>query len=494
MANDIAVSMYLNNKQYMQSMNASQGALLIYNKQVGLSQKTMQHFEQTMHRSSNALRINQSAMSNAIFMVEDMSSVYGTSGLAGAIRAGSNNLTMMLAPLGAWAMAAGVATTAALQLYMAFNKDAEGAKNAKDKVDEYKDALDEQAGRIDRLTRLRRQLNRADDSRETGGLRDQVQDDIASIDAQIAAFEKQKKAANERRQELLNQGQMFEQAAGDNPYSSAAQAANNAFDAAKEQQQQIAELEKRRQQLIDERAQKEQEAAMIAQRHNQLVQQEVIKANQEQIAAVEEQIRKDQELTQSKLNNQKQIANAKQKDTGRTDRRNEFQQRPNDPSGARMGDKSFAESMARARQGGFEGIDISQLSKRDQASYAAMQRKADNLTQGNFRDNFADRRDKAGNELWNQMHDKGFQPQRNQELTMMARSGSLASMEKERLARENRDSELAKEWQELRKSQREAVKKQNELVAATNELTNELRSRNASNSGGAMVQLGGLSP
>jgi len=392
MANDIAVSMYLNNQKYMQGMSASKGALVIYNKQLGLSQRTQEHFEQTLHQSSNAFRINQSAMSNAIFMAEDMSSVYGTSGLAGAIRAGSNNLTMMLAPLGGWVMAAGVATTAALQLYLAFNKDAEGAKNARDKVDEYKDALDEQAGRIDRLTRLRRQLGRAESSSETGGLKQQVQDDIASIDAQIAAFEKQKKAAQERQAELQKRGQSFEQAAKDNPMSSAGVAAKAAYDAAKEQAAKVEELENRRQKLIEERAQKEQEAAMIAQRHNAIVRREVVQANQEQIAAVDEQIQKDREAADAAIQNQQRVKDNARKNTDDERRmKQQFERRSVAQSTVR-GSRDFALAFARTAQSNTAG-----LSKRELASQQAMERKRAQFMQ-NDRGLFGDRRKK---EAWN---------------------------------------------------------------------------------------------
>jgi len=373
MANDIAVSMYLNNQQYMQGMNASKGALLIYNKQVGLSQKTMERFEQTMNQSSRALRINQSVMSNAVFMVEDMASVYGTMGLAGAVRAGSNNLTMMAAAFGPWAMAGAVAVTTATQLYLAFNKDADSAKNAKDAVDEYKDALDEQSGRIDNLTRLRRQLARATDSNETGGLKEQVQDDIASINEQIKAFEKQKRAEQDRRKELMQRGQQFEQAAGDNPMSSAAQAANAAFDAAKEQAEKVAETQSRINKLIEERAQKEQEAAMIAQKHNAIVRREVVQGNQEQIAAVQEQIQKDREAANAAIQNQRRVQDNARKNADDNQRMNpRFERRDVAQSTAR-GSSDFAKAFAATAQ------SLAGMTKRERMAAEAVARKKEKI-------------------------------------------------------------------------------------------------------------------
>jgi len=398
MANDIAVSMYLNNQKYMQGMNASKGALLIYNKQVGLSEKTMQRFESTMNRSSQAMRVNQSVISNGIFMVEDMASVYGTMGLAGAIRAGSNNLTMMAAAFGPWAMAGAVAVTTATQLYLAFNKDAEGAKNAKDAVNEYKDALDEQSGRIDRMTRLRRQLSRATESRETGSLKEQVQDDIASIDAQIEGFEKQRKAESDRQKELLQRGQQFEQAAGDNPMSSAAQAANAAYDAAKEQAEKVAETQGRINKLIEERAQKEQEAAMINRKHNALVRREVVQGNQEQIAAVEKQIQKDREAADAAIQNQQRVKDNARRNMDDDRRTNPRFERRDVAASTSRGSRDFAMAFAQSAQ------STAGMTKRERMAAEAVARKKErieNAPRRQFKEQMAarDKQEKSSEKL-----------------------------------------------------------------------------------------------
>lgn len=476
MANDIAVSMYLNNKQYMQSMNASKGALLIYNKQVGLSQKTMQHFEQTMNRSSRSMRMNQSVISNGIFLVEDMASVYGTMGLAGAIRAGSNNLTMMAAAFGPWAMAGTVAVTTITQLWLALTKE---EKNAKDEADNYQDALDEQMGKIDRMTRLRRQLSRASESSETSSLKQNAEDDLASIKNQIAALEEQRAILNTPDVQLLKRAKMFEEAAKDNPYSAAAKAANNLYNQIKDRQQAESNMqalnEKKYQSLLKERSDKEEELALIRKKNNALVQQEVIKANQEQIAAVEEQIRKDQELTQNKLHNQKQIADAKRKDTQRNDRRDEFQRRPNNPSGARMGDREFADSMARARRQGF--VDP-KLSEREQQSVDTLRANKDRLQRDDMRGTFDKQRQQQIDDINKQIaavFDK-------------ARGQAKGEMDKQ-TARDEKQASLEKATQDNTNQQH---KTRESLDKLTQEIERAIE-RQSSGQSGTLVQLGGLS-
>lgn len=85
---------------------------------------------------------------NAIFGVEDVASTVGTGGLAGAIRAASNNATMMLMAVGGpWMTAFGVAAAAALQLALAldlFGESAdEAAEKAKKLLDDYIKGLKE---------------------------------------------------------------------------------------------------------------------------------------------------------------------------------------------------------------------------------------------------------------------------------------------------------------------------------------------------------------
>jgi len=470
MANDIAVSMYLNNQKYMQGMNASKGALLNWNKQIGLSQKTMQRFEQTMDQSSKSWRVNQSLISNSIFMVEDAASVYGTMGLAGSVRAASNNLTMMAMAFGPWTMAAAVAASTATQLYFALNKDADAAEKAKNEVDEYKNALDEQAGRIDRLTRLRRDLANADDSNQTSGMREQAMADQESIKNQIEAFKRQKEDLEKTREQLLTRGQMFEQAAGSNPQSAAAIAANAAFDEAKKQQSKIEELEGRLQKLIEERGQKEEELAMIRQKHNKLIQAEVVRANNEEIAALEEKIRKDREAADLAIQNQNRVAeNQHSVDRNKPDKPDRMRaDRPANPSGARMGDREFSERMAKARRQGFVGPDLSQ---RQQQSIDTMQKNKDRLQQDDLR--------------------PGFDKQRKETIAEIDRQ--IQSVKDAARGRQQKNEDRDNKQSALDKATQENTKQQKMTVAALDRLAEEIQRRAADREqSGRMVQIGGL--
>lgn len=85
---------------------------------------------------------SQNAIRNLIFMAEDASSVWGTQGLSGVLRASANNLTMVAMGFGPVAMGATVAATSIAQLALAFTKNKDNAKLAAAEVDNYKDSLD----------------------------------------------------------------------------------------------------------------------------------------------------------------------------------------------------------------------------------------------------------------------------------------------------------------------------------------------------------------
>lgn len=374
MANDIAVSMYLNNQQYMQGMNASKGALLIYNKQVGLSQKTMERFEQTMNQSSRAMRINQSVISNGIFMVEDMASVYGTSGLAGAIRAGSNNLTMMAAAFGPWGMAAAVTLTTVTQLWLALRGEQEKATK---EVDNYRDALQESLGNIDSMTRLNRQLARSTGSQETGGLKERAEDELASLNNQIKHLEEQKKILETPDVKLLRRAKMFEEAAKNNPYSAAAQAANNLYDQIKNRRQaerNMAELnEEKFQSLLRQREQKEKELHQIKQKHNAIIRREVVQNNLQQVAAVQEQIQKDREAADAAIQNQQRVKDNARRNADDNQRMTpRFERRDVAQSTAR-GSSDFARAFAATAQ------STAGMTKRERLAAEAVARKREKI-------------------------------------------------------------------------------------------------------------------
>lgn len=83
----------------------------------------------------------QMAMSQMAFAVDDAVTVFGTSGLAGSLRAAGNNLTMMASTLfGIKGLMISVAAVGAAQLAMTFFKMGTGAKKASDEIDKLADA------------------------------------------------------------------------------------------------------------------------------------------------------------------------------------------------------------------------------------------------------------------------------------------------------------------------------------------------------------------
>lgn len=197
MANDISVNLVLQNRQYTRELQKSRQAMEHFGR-VGVSQATM-----ALVKQSNAVRFNTSLMQNAIFAVEDAASVYGTSGLAGSLRAASNNLTMMAAAFGPWAMAATVAVTTATQLYMAFNK---GKKEA----DDYSDSLKNITSETNRVTqaardrvRFQQQIRDVADADEGFGMAKNLRDEAAQSKAEIAALVEQIKRVKDLREEAV---------------------------------------------------------------------------------------------------------------------------------------------------------------------------------------------------------------------------------------------------------------------------------------------------
>lgn len=199
MANDIAIDMHLNNQRYMQQMAASKQSMQTFSKTMEHSRGSFQQFESNMKRSSGSMRINTNVMQNAIYMVEDMSSVYGTSGLAGAIRAGSNNLTMMASAFGPWGMAAAVAVSSATQLYLAFNKGADSAKASSDAVKKYGEQLSKVMDIEARRVEFQHSLRDADSAAGASRLLQSEKDTLDTIQAQIA---KSKELEQTRQQNL----------------------------------------------------------------------------------------------------------------------------------------------------------------------------------------------------------------------------------------------------------------------------------------------------
>jgi len=105
--------------------------------------KKMEMQGKTLRRSRRDWRQFQQ---NAIFGVEDVAATLGTGGLSGAVRAASNNITMMTMAIGGpWMVAITVAGMALLQLALALDLFGEKADKSAEKLkkvgDDYRNAL-----------------------------------------------------------------------------------------------------------------------------------------------------------------------------------------------------------------------------------------------------------------------------------------------------------------------------------------------------------------
>lgn len=184
MANDIAVSMGLNNQPYLAAMAQSRQATESYTRTIGKARVNFLKYENSMRSAARMTGQQRMVMQNAIYMAEDMSSVYGTQGVAGAVRAGANNLTVMASAFGPWGMAAAVAISSATQLYLAFNKDGESAKKAKKEIDEYGESLRKQseaAAEASQRNRSVREGGRSDLAGEYDDAKAKIEDTKAAI-------------------------------------------------------------------------------------------------------------------------------------------------------------------------------------------------------------------------------------------------------------------------------------------------------------------------
>jgi len=123
------------------------------------------------------------AATQMTFALDDAASVYGTSGLAGSVRAAANNLTMVAAIMGG--LKAQIAATVVLvgvQLWQAFSKQKDKTDEARKAVEEYKEALD-------RLTQNR--VSAAEFEQTAKGMEDNdsVQEQIKKRQTEIDALE-----------------------------------------------------------------------------------------------------------------------------------------------------------------------------------------------------------------------------------------------------------------------------------------------------------------
>jgi hypothetical protein len=121
---------------------------------------------------------------NAIFGVEDVASTVGTGGLSGAVRAASNNVTMMLMAVGGpWLTAFGVAAAAALQLALALDLFGEKADETAEKLKEVGEAY---ADALQKGMKSQEQIHKFNKTIKEGTI-EQRQAAIKSLEEQIEA-------------------------------------------------------------------------------------------------------------------------------------------------------------------------------------------------------------------------------------------------------------------------------------------------------------------
>lgn len=145
---------------FTQNTKMSRRELLELEQQIRIATGATQQMQGSMTRHNVAI-------SNAIFLVEDAASVYGTQGLAGALRAASNNMTMIAMTMGGpYVAAATVAIVATMQLVMAFTKIGEKTKYAKDESDKYLDSLRKITDEIKRQVAFDQEVQNFDTSAE----------------------------------------------------------------------------------------------------------------------------------------------------------------------------------------------------------------------------------------------------------------------------------------------------------------------------------------
>lgn len=477
MANDIAVSLNLQSRGYIDAMRRSMDATENYSRSVSRAKVNFLSYEKGLARATAMSGQHRMVLQNSIFMVEDAASVYGTMGLAGAVRAASNNLTMMAAAFGPWGMAATVAVTTATQLYLALTKDKEAAKDASDAMAEHVEKLKEQsdaakeASKQDREFREGSRSELADKYKEA---KNQVEDTKAALQQ---LDEQQRKLVATRPFVIAENG--------------GGQSGREAFE------DKLNSMHAERKRLQDEYN----TALEEARRHREKLNNRTAEARDAQVEVlgiVKDNKRMNEELEQSKkryhqeeLARQKEIAREEsnsrfqrkleERDREKAiQRRKQVERQENDmrnrnPSGAKMGDREFADSMARARRQGF--VDP-KLSQREQQSVDTLRQNKDRLQRDDMRGTFDKQRQQQIDDINKQIaavFDK-------------ARGQAKGEMDKQ-TARDEKQALLEKATQDNTKQQH---KTRESLDKLTQEIERAIE-RQSSGQSGTLVQLGGLS-
>lgn len=216
-----------------QQLNISRATADKFNKELAKGQRAQQAFSGSSGRTSAAIQ-------QLIFAVDDATTVYGTSGFSGAVRAAGNNLTMFAALIGGpWALAVAVAVSAITQLYLAFNKTSEKSEDTKKKMDSLTDSIKAQTQAVEEQVKFRRQLG---DLVEQGSSK-AFESEIAQRQDSLEVLAAEEKATKDKQQQIQGsanvQHELGMSIAHDQTDPHAALAA---FDRAKELQKQADQL------------------------------------------------------------------------------------------------------------------------------------------------------------------------------------------------------------------------------------------------------------
>lgn len=123
------------------------------------------------------------AVSQLAFAADDVVQVYGQSGVAGALNAASNNISMMAASLfGVKGLMIAVAASAATQLVMAFSK-------TKDQVQKTSEAIDELRTNLDKLDASQRRQRERQEAGRTPA--DNIRQKAGEAAVRIAELQRQ---------------------------------------------------------------------------------------------------------------------------------------------------------------------------------------------------------------------------------------------------------------------------------------------------------------
>lgn len=143
----------------------------------------------------------QAAIQQLVFAIDDASISFSNGGLSGAIRGASNNLTMMAALLGGpWALAAAVAVSAAVQLYLAFNKTSDSAEKAGDAASKMSDQLSRQNSIIKERVSLQQELDKLTE----GGTASEAKSSVEDAKKQLEMINAQRESLTAKREERQN--------------------------------------------------------------------------------------------------------------------------------------------------------------------------------------------------------------------------------------------------------------------------------------------------